>query len=105
MLLLCSTFGLNWECTILTIQYTRAFQFVRIERLFSFSSMTNKKMTTQIQHISKATYRLPKVGNTPLLLINSLSTNKVRIWAKAEWEQPGGSVKARAAHAIISKAI
>jgi S-sulfo-L-cysteine synthase (O-acetyl-L-serine-dependent) len=67
--------------------------------------MTNKKMTTQIQHISKATYRLPKVGNTPLLLINSLSTNKVRIWAKAEWEQPGGSVKARAAHAIISKAI
>jgi S-sulfo-L-cysteine synthase (O-acetyl-L-serine-dependent) len=62
-------------------------------------------MTTQIEHISKITSLLPKVGNTPLMLINSLSTNKIRIWAKAEWDQPGGSVKARAAHAIINKAI
>ncbi len=65
-------------------------------------------MTTQIQHIqqiSKASASLPRVGNTPLLLIKSLSSKDVRIWAKAEWEQPGGSVKARAAHAIISKAI
>lgn len=62
-------------------------------------------MTTQIQHIPKTTPTLPKVGNTPLLLIKSLSTDSIRIWAKAEWEQPGGSVKARAAHAIISKAI
>jgi cysteine synthase B len=62
-------------------------------------------MTTQIQHIPRISVSLPQVGNTPLLLIRSLSTDKVRIWAKAEWEQPGGSVKARAAHAIISKAI
>jgi cysteine synthase B len=62
-------------------------------------------MITQIQHHPKTLIALPKVGNTPLLLINSLSTSKVRIWAKAEWAQPGGSVKARAAHAIISKAI
>ena len=62
-------------------------------------------MTTQIQQAPKISFSLPKVGNTPLLLIKSLSTDKVRIWAKAEWEQPGGSVKARAAHAIIKKAI
>jgi S-sulfo-L-cysteine synthase (O-acetyl-L-serine-dependent) len=48
---------------------------------------------------------LPKVGNTALLLIKSLSTDCVQIWAKAEWQQPGGSIKARAAHSIISKAI
>ncbi len=45
------------------------------------------------------------IGNTPLLLMKSLSSDRVRIWAKAEWEQPGGSVKARAAHGIISSAI
>lgn len=62
-------------------------------------------MIAQIQIAPKVISHLPPVGNTPLLLIKSLSTDRVRIWAKAEWEQPGGSVKARAAHAIISKAI
>lgn len=67
--------------------------------------MTVILMTTQTQHIPRTSASLPQVGNTPLLLIKSLSTDKVRIWAKAEWEQPGGSVKARAAHSIISRAI
>ncbi len=62
-------------------------------------------MTTQIQQLPNISLGLPQVGNTPLLLMKSLSTSKVRIWAKAEWKQPGGSVKARAAHAIITKAI
>jgi len=62
-------------------------------------------MTTQIQQIPRISASLPQVGNTPLLLIKSLSTDRIRIWGKAEWDQPGGSVKARAAHAIISKAI
>ncbi|MFZ1675930.1 MAG: cysteine synthase family protein [Saprospiraceae bacterium] len=62
-------------------------------------------MITQIGHNTKTLLGLPIIGNTPLLLIKSLSTDRVRIWAKAEWEQPGGSVKARAAHAIISSAI
>ena len=62
-------------------------------------------MTTQIKIAPKISIPLPQVGNTPLLLIKSLSTKRARIWAKAEWKQPGGSVKARAAHAIISKAI
>ena len=67
--------------------------------------MTLIQMTTQIKIAPKISIPLPQVGNTPLLLIKSLSTERVRIWAKAEWKQPGGSVKARAAHAIISKAI
>lgn len=62
-------------------------------------------MTSQIKSQSHAKASLPLVGNTPLLLMKSLSTDKIRIWAKAEWLQPGGSVKARAAHAIISDAI
>ncbi|HJW27996.1 MAG TPA: cysteine synthase family protein [Saprospiraceae bacterium] len=48
---------------------------------------------------------LPQVGHTPLFLIKSLSTPKVSVWAKAEWQQPGGSVKARAARMIIKRAI
>ena len=61
-------------------------------------------MTTQtlIKNINDL---LPKVGNTALLLLKSLSTDCVQIWAKAEWQQPGGSIKARAAHAIITKAV
>lgn len=61
-------------------------------------------MTTQT--LSKnITDLLPGVGNTALLLIKSLSTDCVQIWAKAEWQQPGGSIKARAARSIISTAI
>jgi cysteine synthase B len=67
--------------------------------------MTIKDMTTQIRHRSSSTPVLHNVGHTPLLLIKSLSTTRVRIWAKAEWLQPGNSIKARAAHAIISNAI
>lgn len=62
-------------------------------------------MTTQIQHSPTILLRLPRVGQTPLLPIKSLGTDKVRIFAKAEWHQPGGSVKARAGHNIISTAI
>lgn len=47
-----------------------------------------------------------KVGNTPLLPIENLHRNpKIKIYAKAEWAQLSGSVKARAAYAIIKKAI
>ena len=104
MLLLRSTSGLNWECTIATITYTEPFSSSGLKGFFLFSHDLNP-MTTHTQIVSKIPVQLPQVGNTPLLLIKSLSTDKVRIWAKAEWQQPGGSVKARAAHAIISKAI
>ncbi len=62
-------------------------------------------MTTQTRNISEIQLGLPQVGNTPLLYLGSLSSDKVKVYAKAEWQQPGGSVKARAAHAIISRAI
>lgn len=45
------------------------------------------------------------VGNTPLLSLASLSTSKTAVYAKAEWMQLGGSVKARAAWAIIHNAM
>ena len=49
-----------------------------------------------------------RVGNTPLIELPSLSEDlapDVRILAKLEWHQIGGSVKARAAHAIIGDAL
>jgi cysteine synthase B len=44
------------------------------------------------------------VGNTPLLPLNSLSSS-VKIFAKAEWYNPGGSVKDRPALNIIRTAL
>lgn len=46
------------------------------------------------------------VGNTPLFPIHKLSPNpKVKIFAKLEWQQMGGSVKARPAYRIMRDAI
>ena len=45
------------------------------------------------------------IGNTPLLDISPLSPNpRVRIWAKLEGQNPGGSVKDRAAKYMIDEA-
>jgi len=46
-----------------------------------------------------------RVGQTPLYFLPSFSTDKVFIYAKAEWMQIGSSVKARAAYNIIKNAI
>ncbi len=48
------------------------------------------------------------VGNTPLLPLVTLSdssTSRVRVFAKAEWFNPSGSVKDRPAWGIIQKAL
>ena len=46
------------------------------------------------------------VGNTPLRRLKNLGSNPdVEIYAKLEWNQIGGSVKARAAYQIIKQAI
>src|SRR5512132_3379246 len=48
------------------------------------------------------------VGNTPLLLLRRLSRNlspRVQVFAKAEWFNPGGSVKDRPAINIIQTAL
>ena len=49
---------------------------------------------------------LERIGNTPLLRLDNLTTNLpgVQILGKAEWTNPGGSVKDRAASAIVSDA-
>lgn len=47
-----------------------------------------------------------EVGNTPIIDLSVFSANKkVKIFAKQEWLQIGGSVKARAAFAIIKDAL
>ena len=48
----------------------------------------------------------PYVGNTPLVQIKGFNDNpKVEIYAKVEWQQFGGSVKARAAYRIVKDAV
>src|SRR6202044_3552476 len=56
---------------------------------------------------SLGTTILERIGNTPLVRLNlfedRLSAN-IQILGKAEWANPGGSVKARAASAIVTDA-
>ncbi|HEX5186830.1 MAG TPA: cysteine synthase family protein [Nitrososphaeraceae archaeon] len=47
---------------------------------------------------------IEKIGNTPLLELNSFSTDSVRLFAKLEWHNPFGSVKDRAAFWMIKDA-
>src|SRR5215211_5516836 len=47
------------------------------------------------------------IGNTPLLAFNRITAHlpdDIAIFAKAEWTNPGGSVKDRAAYNIIHQA-
>lgn len=47
-----------------------------------------------------------QVGNTPLLSLNRIHPHsQVKLYAKAEWMQLGGSVKARPALSILAEAI
>ncbi|HEX5285025.1 MAG TPA: cysteine synthase family protein [Bryocella sp.] len=49
---------------------------------------------------------LERIGNTPLLRLDGLVSNPaVQLLGKAEWTNPGGSVKDRAASAIVADAI
>ena len=48
------------------------------------------------------------IGNTPLIRLNQLTRDlpeNVEVYAKAEWMNPGGSVKDRAARGIVLDAI
>lgn len=45
------------------------------------------------------------VGNTPLIELNKVAVRGVRVFAKAEFLNPGGSIKDRAARAMISDGI
>ena len=50
---------------------------------------------------------LDRIGNTPLLRLEKISSqfNGIEVFAKAEWANPGGSVKDRAASRIVREAI
>jgi len=50
---------------------------------------------------------LSRIGNTPLLRLEKINTQfpSVEILAKAEWHNPGGSVKDRAASRIVGEAL
>jgi S-sulfo-L-cysteine synthase (O-acetyl-L-serine-dependent) len=63
----------------------------------------------QLNKVSGATSLLGQVGNTPLLDLTAFAQRRgapegVQIYAKAEWFNLGGSVKARAALAIVEEA-
>lgn len=73
--------------------------------------------TTQTQHRSPAPHLvqpeimtvLDQIGNTPLLDLSAFAQRhgvspQVGVYAKAEWYNPGGSVKARAALRIVQEA-
>src|SRR5665213_3471583 len=49
---------------------------------------------------------LQRIGNTPLVRLERLASHLegVQILGKAEWTNPGGSVKDRAASAIVTDA-
>ncbi len=65
----------------------------------------NKKHTPKQVHSSSI---LDRIGNTPLLKIDritkELKNKNVKVYAKAEWFNPGGSVKDRPALRIIEEA-
>lgn len=70
-------------------------------------------LTTAVMAIPSATPALHSgasslpdlIGNTPLLRLNNLNPNpRVEIYAKAEWANPGGSVKDRPALKMIREA-
>ena len=49
---------------------------------------------------------LDLIGNTPLLDVSFLSSNSdISIFAKAEWMNPGGSLKDRPVKRMLTKAI
>lgn len=46
-----------------------------------------------------------EIGRTPLIKLNSLSSQDIQIFAKVEWQQFGGSIKSRPAYGIMKQAI
>ncbi len=61
-------------------------------------------MTTQTATIAFGSTILERIGNTPLVRLDELTRGTlpgIQILGKAEWANPGGSVKDRAASAIV----
>src|SRR5437660_6296729 len=65
---------------------------------------TPKAMTSRAASLGERA--LERIGNAPLLRLERIAADfpGIQILAKAEWHNPGGSVKDRAALAIVQKA-
>ncbi|MDX1410349.1 MAG: pyridoxal-phosphate dependent enzyme, partial [Saprospiraceae bacterium] len=63
------------------------------------AQLLDKPLLTDVGRIAR------EVGNTPLVRMDFLSNDRVEVFAKAEWMQLSGSVKARAAYHIIRRAV
>ena len=70
------------------------------------SALTELEPDRAESHIHDRHSILGNIGNTPLLRIRKLSSanESVEVYAKAEWFNPGGSVKDRAALSMILEA-
>ncbi len=68
------------------------------------ATLTNSPTTTTT--IPSGTALLDRIGNTPLVRLERIATHLpgIQILGKAEWANPGGSVKDRAASAIVADA-
>jgi S-sulfo-L-cysteine synthase (O-acetyl-L-serine-dependent) len=64
-------------------------------------------MTSSHTHLQPGSLLTERIGNTPLLRFDKLTRilPGITILAKAEWVNPGGSVKDRAAYAMVRDAI
>jgi len=61
---------------------------------------------SQLRQQKKLEKLRPFIGKTPLFPLHQLLSNKkIELWAKLEWQQYGGSVKARPAFAIFEDAV
>lgn len=63
-------------------------------------------MTTESEVVELGSRIIDRIGNTPLLRLDSVvhGIEGITLLAKAEWHNPGGSVKDRAAEAMIREA-
>lgn len=68
------------------------------------TELLNKNISSKL--IERAARLAPNIGNTPLFDFSSYAHHEeVKIFAKVEWQQFGGSVKSRAAFQIIQRAL
>jgi len=66
----------------------------------------NKEIVTHRSGLIEAVNSMGSwIGNTPLYPLKSFSTEKVKIYAKLEWQQFGASVKSRPAYHMLRQGI
>ena len=71
------------------------------------TTLVKTELETEIESDDASRNIERQIGNTPLLSFRRVTKDlpaNVRVLAKAEWQNPGGSVKDRAAYGIISSA-